>query len=325
MTASPSTSVAADGPAPGGGAPPILALAAPDVPTAVAVLTERRADIEAAVLEHGAVTVRGLPLATPEDVAVVGRVLLGAAWEQREAFTERHLHAPGVYSSAEWPPDQPMCMHHELSYLRTPPPRMVVGCLRPAESGGITALADATRMLAELPPPILERFRREGWRLDRHYNTTVGVKWQQAFGVDDPARAEAYFQANDIEFAWLPDGGLRTRQWRPAVVDHPVLGTPCWFNQIAFLNEWTLDAMVREYLIFAFGPDGLPFNTRYGNGDPIEEEVVAAINATYESLTVRRPWERADLLVIDNIRTAHSREPYTGKRETVVMLGDVAP
>ena len=50
--------------------------------------------------------------------------------------------------------------------------------------------------------------------------------------------------------------------------------------------------------------------------------VVALLNEVYEVHTVREPWQTGDLLLVDNIRTAHSREPYTGLREVVVGLAD---
>ena len=59
--------------------------------------------------------------------------------------------------------------------------------------------------------------------------------------TEDRGSVESYCRANGIEFDWQPDGGLRTRQRRTAVVRHPISGALCWFNQIAFLNEWTID------------------------------------------------------------------------------------
>ena len=93
---------------------------------------------------------------------------------------------------------------------------------------------------------------------------------------------------------------------------HPVTGQRCWFNQIAFLNEWTLAEDVREYLVEVYGEDGLPFNTRFGNGDPIGKDIVDLINEVNEANTAREPWQPGDLLLVDNIRTAHSREAYAG-------------
>ncbi|HEV8305050.1 MAG TPA: TauD/TfdA family dioxygenase, partial [Gemmatimonadales bacterium] len=111
-------------------------------------------------------------------------------------------------------------------------------------------------------------------------------------------------------------------QRRSAIVRHPLTAQRCWFNQIAFLNEWTLAAEVREYLVDTYGQDGLPFNTRFGNGDPIGADVVQAINEAYEANTVREGWQAGDLLVVDNVRTAHGREPFEGPREIVVAMAD---
>ncbi|WP_199813428.1 TauD/TfdA family dioxygenase, partial [Streptomyces stelliscabiei] len=36
----------------------------------------------------------------------------------------------------------------------------------------------------------------------------------------------------------------------------------------------------------------------------------------------RRPWRPGDLLLVDNLRCAHSREPYQGPREVLVGLAD---
>jgi len=115
---------------------------------------------------------------------------------------------------------------------------------------------------------------------------------------------------------------LRTRQRRSAVVPHPINGRRCWFNQIAFLNEWTLDPELREYLVDVYGEDALPFNTRFGNGDPIGADIVQTINETYEAHTVCERWEAGDLLLVDNIRTAHARESFEGPREVVVAMAD---
>src|SRR5207244_3925538 len=111
-------------------------------------------------------------------------------------------------------------------------------------------------------------------------------------------------------------------QRRSALVHHPLTGQQCWFNQIAFLNEWTMDPEVREYLVDIYGEDGLPFNTRFGNGDPIGADFVQLLDEVYEANTTRERWQAGDLLLVDNIRTAHARESFAGPREVVVALAD---
>jgi hypothetical protein len=123
------------------------------------------------------------------------------------------------------------------------------------------------RGLNALPPDLVDRFAREGWLLCRTYNDEIGASWTEAFGTADQRAVEAQCRAQAIEFSWLPGGGLRTWQRRLAIVRHPRTGRYCWFNQIAFLNEWTLDPDVREFLVDMYGPDALPFTTRFGNGE----------------------------------------------------------
>jgi hypothetical protein len=177
-------------------------------------------------------------------------------------------------------------------------------------------------VLRALPRDLVERFERLGWLLVRNYNEDIGASVAEAFGTDDPGLVESYCRANAINFAWQPGGGLRTWQRRSAVVHHPLSGERCWFNQIAFLNEWTLDPEVREFLVDMYGEDGLPFTTRFGNGEPIGEDVVQLLNQVYEAHTAREPWQPGDLMLVDNVRTAHSREPFDGPREVLVGLAD---
>ena len=94
--------------------PMLRADATGDGPSWAAV---HRDALRAVVAEHGAVLVRGLGLRDAAEVAAVFRGLATAGLMiEREAFAERQTYAEGVYSSSKWPPNQPMCMHHELSY-----------------------------------------------------------------------------------------------------------------------------------------------------------------------------------------------------------------
>ncbi|MEU1184675.1 TauD/TfdA family dioxygenase [Streptomyces sp. NPDC005820] len=302
------------------GRPPILRAEPPgDAPNWAAA---HREALRAVVAEHGCVLIRGLGL---RDVAGTGAVferLSTGLMTEREAFAPRRTYADGVYSSAQWPANQPMCMHHELSYTLEFPGLMLFACLTAPTEGGATGVADAATVLEELPAELTERFEREGWLLTRSYNDEIGSSLVEAFGTDDRDAVERYCRANTIEFDWQPDGSLRTRQRRSAVMRHPVTGRRCWFNQIAFLNEWTLAPEVREYLVEVYGADGLPFNTRFGGGDPIGEDVVTVLNKVYEANTAREPWQAGDLMLVDNIRTAHSREPFEGSREVLVAMAD---
>jgi alpha-ketoglutarate-dependent taurine dioxygenase len=283
---------------------------------------EHRDALRAAVAERGSLRVRGLALSDPTEAAAVFGTLADELVTEREAFAARHTYSDGVYSSANWPQNQPMCMHHELSYRLEFPGLMLFACLGEPSEGGATAVADSEAVLAALPADLVERFEREGWLLTRSFNDEIGASVAEAFGTDDREAVESYCRANAIDFEWQADGGLRTRQRRSAVVHHPRTGRRCWFNQIAFLNEWTMAPEVREFLVDMYGADGLPFNTRFGDGDPVGEDVVELLNEVYDANTARERWQAGDLLLVDNVRFAHSREPFEGPRDVVVGMAD---
>ncbi|TMH82674.1 MAG: TauD/TfdA family dioxygenase [Betaproteobacteria bacterium] len=301
------------------GKPLLLRVEAPgDAPGWAA---EHRDALRAVIAEHGSLLIRGLRLRDAAETEAVFR-RLGSLMSEKEAFAPRHRYSDGVYSSSKWPPNQPMCMHHELSYTLDFPGLMLFACLVAPADGGATPVADSATVLRKLPAELVERFERAGWLLVRTYNAEIGASVAEAFGTDDRRACESYCRANAIKFEWQPDGGLRTWQRRSAVVRHPLTGQRCWFNQIAFLNEWTIDPEVREYLVDVYGEDGLPFNTRFGNGDPIDADVVQLINEVYEANTAREPWQAGDLMLVDNVRTAHGRERFEGPREVLVAMAD---
>ncbi|WP_301128140.1 amino acid adenylation domain-containing protein [Streptomyces cacaoi] len=300
---------------------PLRVLDTREGPDPAARAAAHRTAARAALAESGAVLLRGLGVRTPGDVGEVAAALAIEAMTEREGFAPRTTHTPHVHSGSHWPADEPMCMHHELSYAATVPGTLLFGCLTAPGSAGRTTVADSQRVLAALPPDLVAPFERHGWLLRRMYHD-VGLAWADAFRTTERSAVDAYCAAAGIEHAWLPDGRLATRQRRTAVVRHPATGEPCWFNQIAFLNGLTMDPAVRGYLTDVYGPDGLPFDTAAGDGTPVTAATVDGINAVYDRFTVGEPWQQGDVLLVDNIRTAHAREPYEGPRDIAVVLGD---
>src|SRR6476661_395201 len=123
------------------GRPPLLeADPAGDTPGWVA---EHREALRAVVAEHGSLLVRGLGVRDAEETAAIFNGLATGLMAEQEAFAPRQSYADGVYSSTKWPPNQQMCMHHELSYALRFPALMLFACLSAPTDGGATAVADA--------------------------------------------------------------------------------------------------------------------------------------------------------------------------------------
>src|SRR6266700_6632508 len=135
------------------GKPPMLRVDATD--DAPRWAAEHRDALRAAVVEHGSLLVRGLRLRDVAETEAVFR-RLGSLMSEKEAFAPRRRYSDGVYSSSKWPPNQPMCMHHELSYTLDFPGLMLFACLVAPADAGATPVADSPTVLRELPAELVE-------------------------------------------------------------------------------------------------------------------------------------------------------------------------
>jgi hypothetical protein len=68
--------------------------------------------------------------------------------------------------------------------------------------------------------------------------------------------------------------------------------------------------------------DPLSTNTLFGNGAPIGADIIEELRSLYADASTCNKWERGDVLMIDNMLSAHARRPFTGAREIVVMMAD---
>jgi alpha-ketoglutarate-dependent taurine dioxygenase len=280
----------------------------------------RHADIVDAWLHvYGAVLFTGFGTGI-DEFARVATTLAGTAMPYRERSSPRTELVPGVFTSTDYPADQPIPLHNENSYQRGFPARLVFCCLEPAERGGATPLADCRRVLARIDPAVMATFRGKGVRYVRNYSVGPGMTWQEAFQETSRERVEDYCRDQGIRAQWRSDGGLRTEQVRPAVAVHPQTGEQVWFNHAAFFHVSALDPAVRAALLDQFGERGLPVHTYYGDGTPIEPAALVDIRAAYAAETVAVPWRRGDVLLVDNLLAAHGREPFVGRRRVVVSM-----
>ncbi|EGX58017.1 hypothetical protein SZN_19947 [Streptomyces zinciresistens K42] len=294
----------------------------PDAAAAADWIGTYRDALRGVLTRHGSLYLRGLPVRTAADFALVRDALFAERAKYQEKATPRSDFGDDVFSSTDLPPAQAIRMHNENSYTLTFPGLLLFGCLTAPAEGGATPVADVRRVLDLLPAGLVDRFRRHGWSLVRNYAEHISLDWRTAFATDSRADVERYCAANAIDVGWGDDDTLRTRQVRSATVRHPRTGEEVWFNHVAFWSEWALDPDIRDVLAGEFGRDGLPFNTALGDGTPLTPREVALLDAAYESATVRRTWQPGDLLLVDNVLTAHGRDPFRGDRRIVVAMGE---
>ena len=284
-------------------------------------LREAAAAIRDQRLVHGAVLVHGLRLVGPEDLVRARDALGIAAHRPTEAFNDRSDFGNGIVSPIAWPGDRMICPFQEASFSRTFPTVVLTACLTPPDGVGRTHLGDMRRMAEHLPARLADRVRADGWTMSRSFHEGFGISWRDAFSVPDRAALDEVLRAAGIESAWLPDGTLHTMRHRPGFLAHPTTGEDCWFNQLSFLNAGNLDSVERRIMTEAFGKY-LPMNTYFGDGTPLSDEDLAAVQHAYDAVRTGVRWRRGDLLITDNIITAQGRSPFEGAPAFLVALGE---
>ncbi|HKG15724.1 MAG TPA: TauD/TfdA family dioxygenase, partial [Pyrinomonadaceae bacterium] len=228
-----------------------------------------------------------------------------------------------VYTSTEFPADQHIPLHHEMSYSHNWPTKIWFHCAQPPALGGETPIADDRKVYRLLDPAVVETFKRKKVMYTRNYGEGVDLTWQEAFQTTSRAEVEAYCRGARTEFEWRDGDRLRTRQVRQAVAVHPALGVELWFNHAHMFHSSNLEPAVRESLRAEFGEEDMPRNAFYGDGSPIEDSVLEEVRGVYRENSVSFTWRRGDVLMLDNFLCSHGRAPFDGPRKILVAMAEL--
>lgn len=228
----------------------------------------------------------------------------------------------GVYTSTEYPAHRSIPLHNEQAYTTEWPMRIFFYCAKAAVSGGETPIADSRRVFQRISPALRKRFEEKRLMYVRNYGNGLDLTWQQVFNTECHSDVEDYCRPRGIQCDWNEDGDLRTRQLVQGVAQHPRTKDWVWFNQAHLFHLSNLDEEMQEILLDTVGEEGLPRNVYYGDGSPLEADALAEIRGVLSECEVVFPWQTGDVLMLDNMLTAHSRKPFSGERKVVVAMAE---
>lgn len=276
--------------------------------------------------QSGAVWLDGAVADTDADVERLVTELIPAPGRYVFGQSDREPVRGAVYTATAYPAHAAIPLHGELSYVSRPPRWLVFACMQAPESGGETPLACGAAVLDALPPAVRDRFVRQGvaYRKVMHGGVGpgphLGKSWQRHFETDDRATVEARLTHEGGVWSWSDDGGLVVTLRRPAVRHHTALGRPVWAAQAVLWDPSHLGergARLRRLL----GAERLPTSVTFGDGEPIAEADLQAIQAAGERVAWRRPWRSGAAVLVDNARVLHGRAPFVGHRRVLVAMG----
>ena len=276
-------------------------------------------DVERYLDGYGAIMFRGFPLAGGREFEAVASAIAGELFgEYGDLPPEKS--GQRIYHSTPYPPDKMILFHNESSHFSSWPMRQFFFCVVPSQEGGETPLLDCRKVYEVLDNEIVDAFERRGLMYVRNFSEGVDVPWQDFFHTSDKAAVEQTCAKGGMSCEWT-ELGLRVSQRAQGVLTHPRTGVPVFFNQVQLHHVACLDEETRTAMRQLFADEDLPRNVYYGDGAPIPDEVIERIGEVYEQLCVETPWQKGDLIALDNMLVAHARRPFVGERKIVVAMG----
>ena len=296
---------------------------------------ENREELKNKILQHTGILFRGFPIHGADGFNKVVEVLgLGEQLNYIGGDSPRDKVKGKVYTSTEAPPKIKIPLHNEMSFIKRYPRHIYFYCDQPAATGGATILGDAREICQKINPDVRKRFTERGLRyVSNYYKQDILLdlvnklarahkRWTEVFETDERKMVEEHCRANDFQFEWRKDW-VQIAQERPAIMKHEVTGEEIWFNQ-AHLYDYNPKLVgFWNYLgtkVLYARPHTVMHEIYYGDRSAIARKDLYHIMEVLDRCTISYPWQKCDMVILDNVLAMHGRSPFTGKRKTLTAL-----
>lgn len=274
--------------------------------------------------DHGGILFRGFDVPSPEAFATFVETLrienmpyVGGAAVRTPIVGDR------VFTANESPPGEPVPFHHEMAQVPEPPAYIFFYGDRPSVSGGETPIVlshEVYSCFLEEFPGCCEAVEAHGIQYIRVMpevddpSSSIGRSWKATFQVDSRVDAEAVMRQLGTRWKWLEDGNLKTiTATVPAIRRDPRTGEKQFFN-----------SMVAAYKGWVDARNDPKQAVRLGNGGAIDATAMEALYVFMREHCVAIPWEKNDVLMLDNGLVLHARNPFVPPRRILASIGKAA-
>ncbi len=289
------------------------------------------------ILQHGGLLFRNFPVDNAEDFTKVLKALnLGEFVNYIGGGSPRTKIKDSVYTSTEAPPSIKMQLHNELSYADNYPKHIYFYCDIPPKEGGETTIGDARKVLKKIKPELKETFlTKNGFKyISRYYYKSkimdfvnklqTGHKtWRDVFETDKKEEVEAQCKKNNIGCKWNVRDWLEISRHRPYSITHPDTQEAVWFNQIYHFDYNPRFIGWPRYIglkLFYFRRHTLIDEVCYADNTKIPRKDMYHVHDVLDDCTIKFPWQKGDILVLDNILAMHGRAPFKGERRILTAM-----
>lgn len=278
---------------------------------------DNRTQFEDNLRKYGGILCRGFGIDTVDKFETLMNKFPNDLLDYSFRSSPRFELSNNVYVSTTYPEDQVINMHSESSYAPNHPARIVFCCITPATVRGETPIADNRLILQNLSDTLRNKFLNKGVQYRRNLSGVLGLNWQEVFQTSDKKTVEAECLQNGMDYTWVSDDQLVLTWTKKAIWEHPITKELVWFNHGLFFNKYMLN---NDILDSVTSDEELPSNTFFGDGTEISKQEIEELKSAYKKATVMFPWEKGDVLFLDNMLASHGRNSYKGERKIIVSI-----
>ena len=185
-----------------------------------------------------------------------------------------------------------------------------------------------------IDPSIRSEFERRGLYYRRRYpgvhdKTRTGSQgrgyptWQDAFKTEQRSEVERKCRENGLSLIWHTDNSVEISNNAPACVSHPETRQRLWFNHVHYLRHFE-NAYIQQRSLFSklFTITKVPvsLDVTFSDGGKIPSAYLAAIDAAYESATLRITLLPGDALLLDNALSGVGQLPLAADQRLIYAL-----
>lgn len=274
-------------------------------------------DAKAALQSKGAVLLRG-PLMRHDGAEIALSKLDDELLEDAFWSTPRSKVAKKTLTATEYPSPRTIALHCEMAYMRNWPRFVCFHSIQVAAQGGETTICNIDQVSNRLGEK-LRPFQDKGVTYRRTFQKRVDIAWQHAFQTEKRSDVEELGRRQGMKVEWLPNDVLATSHTAQGTITAED-GRLIYFNQTHLFHPSALEPQVRQALEKAYGADRLPRHATFGDGSPIPDATLAAVREAFATYQTKMCWRPGDILILDNLRFAHGRLPFSGERRLHVAL-----
>ncbi|KAK4590809.1 hypothetical protein RGQ29_021125 [Quercus rubra] len=274
--------------------------------------------LDSVLHKSGAVLLRGFPVNTASDFNDVVEAFGFEELPYIGGAAPRNKVVGRISTTNDSPPDQKIPFHHEMAQVTTFPSKLFFFCEVEPGSGGETPIVLSHLVyekVKERHPEFVEQLEEHGLLYTRVIgedddpSSHIGRGWKSTFLTKEKSVAEERAANLGMKLEWLEDSVKTIMGPIPAIKFDKTRQRKIWFNSMVSAYTGWEDARNDPVKAVTFG-DGkpLPADIIYDSVNILEEESVAF------------PWQKGDVLLLDNWAALHARRSFDPPRRILASL-----